>query len=83
MKLSDLGLSEQCVSYNKIQIAANHIFNPTDFFLLTGAKLYCQAIYILITYFAGYEDNIFKVSPNFHVQKSEVGGKSEILTPWG
>ena len=62
------------------QNSVNTIFNPCAFFffLLTGATWYYHAIYIVFTYFAsftGYEDDIFEVISNLHVQGSKYGGK--------
>ena len=58
------------------QNSVNQIFNPCAFFffLLTGARRYYHAIYIVFTYFAsftGYGDDIYK----FHVQRSKFGLK--------
>ena len=60
------------------QNSVNQIFNPCAFFffLLTGATWYYHAIYIVFTYFAsftGYEDDIFEVISNLHVQGSKCG----------
>ena len=60
--------------------SVNQIFNPHAFlfFLLTGATWYYHAIYIVFTYFAsftGYEDDIFEVISNLHVQGSKFGRK--------
>ena len=62
------------------QNSVNQIFYPNAFFffLLTGAIWYYHAIYIVFTYFAsyaGYEDDIFEVISNLHVQESKFGGK--------
>ena len=62
------------------QNSVYQIFNPYAFFffLLTGATWYYHAIYIVFTYFAsftGYEDDIFEVISNLHVQESKFGGK--------
>ena len=58
----------------------NQIFNLNAFFffLLTGAKWYKHTIYLVYTYcasFTDYEDDIFKVISNLHVQGSKFGGK--------
>ena len=60
------------------QNSVNQILNPHAlfFFLLTGATWYYHAIYIVFTYFAsftGYEDDIFEVFSNLHVQGSKFG----------
>ena len=60
------------------QNSKNQIFNPCVFFffLLTGATWYYHAIYKVLTYFAsftGYEDDIFEVILNLHVQWSKFG----------
>ena len=47
-------------------------------FLFTGATLYYHTIYLVFRYFASftdYEDDIFKVISNMHVQGSKFGGK--------
>ena len=54
------------------------MFNPLAFFfyLLTGATSYYHAIYIVFPYFAsftGYEDDLFEVIYNMHVQGSKFG----------
>ena len=74
---------KKCVNYEKFkswQNSVNQIFNPHAlfFFLLTGATWYYHAIYIVITYsasFTGYEDDIFEIISNMHVQVSKFGGK--------
>ena len=58
----------------------NEIFNLNAFFffLLTGATWYYHTIYLVFTYFAlftDYEDDIFEVISNLHVQGSKFGGK--------
>ena len=43
-----------------------------------GATCYYHTIFLKITYFASftnYEDDIFEVSSNLHVQGSKFGGK--------
>ena len=50
------------------------------FFLFTGATWYYHTICLVITYFASftdYEDDIFAVISNWHVQESQFGGKSK------
>ena len=52
--------------------------NAFFFFLLTGATSYYHTIYLVFTYFAlftDYEDDIFEVISNLHVQGSKFGGK--------
>ena len=71
------------VNYNKFEIATNcvnQIFNLKAFFffLLTGATWYYHTIYLVFTYFASftdYEDDIFEVISNLHVQRPKFGGK--------
>ena len=62
------------------QYRLNQIFYSLAFFvfLFTGATWYYHAIYIVFTYFASftaYEDDIFEVISNLHVQGSKFGGK--------
>ena len=64
------------------QNSVKQIFNPHAFFffLLAGATWYYNVIYIIFTYFAsftGYEDDIYEVISNLHVQGSKFGGKFE------
>ena len=64
------------------QNSVSQIFNPYAFFffLLTGATWYYHAIYIVFTYFGsftGYEDAIFEVVSNLHVQGLKFGEKFE------
>ena len=59
---------------------ANQIFNLNAlfFFLLTGATWYYYTIYLVFTYFASftdYENDIFEVISNLHVQGSKFGGE--------
>ena len=59
--------------------SVNPIFNPNEFFFffLTVAIWYYHAIYRLLKRFAsltGYEDVIFDVFSNSHVQESKFGG---------
>ena len=71
------------VNYDKFEIATNcvnQIFNLNAFFffLLTGATWYYHTIYLVFTYFASftdYEDDIFEVIFNLHVQGSKFGRK--------
>ena len=61
------------------QNSLNQIFNPCAFFffLLTCSRRYYHATYIVFTYFAsftGYQDDIFEVIFNLHVQVSKFGG---------
>ena len=71
------------VNYDKFEIATNcvnQIFNLNAFFffLFTGATWYYHTICLVITYFASftdYEDDIFEVISNWHVQGSKFGGK--------
>ena len=63
------------------QDCVNHKFNPSAFFffLLTGATWYYHTIYLVFTYFESftdYEDDIFEVISNLHVQGSKFGGNS-------
>ena len=64
------------------QNSVNTIFNPLAFFffLLASATWYYHAIYIILTYFSsftGYEDDIYEVISNLHVQGSKFGRKFE------
>ena len=77
-------MAEKRVNYKKFKIATKQRksnIQPTCiiFLLLTGATWYDHAFYIFtFTYFAsfiGYEDDIFKVISNLHVQGSKCGGK--------
>ena len=71
------------VNYDKFEIATNcvnQIFNLNAFFffLLTGATWYYHTIYLVSIYFASfidYENEIFEVISNLHVQGSKFGGK--------
>ena len=77
------GGGENRVNYDKFEIATNYvnqIFNLKAFFffLFTGATWYYHTICLVITYFASftdYEDDIFEVISNWHVQGSKFGGK--------
>ena len=60
--------------------SVNQMFNPWAFFffLLTCARWYYHAIYIILTNFAsitGNEDDIFGVTSNLHVQGSKIDAK--------
>ena len=74
---------KKCINYNKFKIATNCInqilnLNAFFFFLFTGATWYYNTICLAITYFASftdYEDDIFEVISNRHVQGSKFGGK--------
>ena len=71
------------VDYDKFEIATKCVnqkfnLNAFFFFLLTGATWYYHTIYLVVTYFASftdYEDDIFEVISNLHVQGSKFGGK--------
>ena len=73
------------VNYNTFEITTNclnQIFNLNAFFffLLAGATSYYHTIYLVFTYlalFTDYEDDIFEVISNLHVQGSKFGGKSK------
>ena len=71
------------LKYDKFEFATNcvnQIFNliASFFFLLTGVAWYYYTIYLVFTYlalFLEYEDNIFEIISNLHIQGSKFGGK--------
>ena len=70
---------KKCGKYDKFEIATNcvnQIFNINAFFfyLLTGASWYYHTTYLVFT-FTDYEDDIFEIISNLHVQGSKLGGK--------
>ena len=75
------------VNYDKFEIATNCVkqtfnLNAFSFFLFTGATWYYHTICLVITYFASftdYEDDIFQVISNWHVQRSKFGQKIKNL----
>ena len=74
---------KKCVNYDKFEITTNCVnqilnLNAFLFFLFTGATWYDNTIYLVFRYFASfthYEDDIFEVISNMHVQGSKFGGK--------
>ena len=80
-KFWEYRLGGKRVNYDKFKIQTKQCKSniyPTCilFFLLTGGTWYYHAIYIVFTNlasFTGYEDDIFEVISNLHVQGSKFG----------
>ena len=63
------------VNYDKFEIAKiKYLTQKNFFFLLTGANLYYHVSYIVAS-FTGYEDDIFEVISDLHIQDSKFDRK--------